>query len=816
MTYAAAENTALGEARRAMREGRLQDALSLLSTSEQGLPGIILRETVRLLTGGEPGAEQKAVGNRQDISAGDISDQTGQTGQTEQTVQAGRGDHLRVLNLLLEAASDAGVSYDPAALSDCGLGLLLLGSIREAGDVLMRAVSLPGADGAAYIRLAGTLTQMGERRETVAQALERAEELEPERPEPAVNLVGVYAAQGKLSEALAACERALRLGADPFLLEADRNRLLVALGRADDEISRLESDLARAEEADRPDIHERLARLHAAAGRMDTACRHAQEACVLEPDDDGRLFRLGSLLLESGRNRAAGIAGNTLAARNPGSRGGRYLQAEGLLGTGRAGRAAVLAAELRTAGCRCGHGSSAQGVTLPGQGDRCQPEGSEGHVSRADAVFLEARCLVGAGDVERAERLLRDELSDSSHRADGWSLLGTVRLYLGDRRGAEEAYRRAAAFSPLGLGGLAELGVFPESADPDTLCDVLGGLGNNPLLPLLPRASFLFALARALDRAGAYAEAFVHADRANALVRTVTPYDSGRITRLTDQLLRQWSPAVLQRLTRREAAERQPLFIVGMPRSGTTLAERMLSGHSGVFPAGELDAAASLTRLMPGVLGDDRPYPLCLPGLQPVHLSHAAAYYLRRLRASVGGGGIAAMRITDKMPHNFLHLPLIASLFPRAGVIRMRRDPRDIAVSSFLTNFAHRHGMLGYSFALEDTAHALTLHRRLMDGWDSLFEEAGGRPPVTVRYEELVRKPEVQARRMVAAAGLEWEAGVPEFQDRKGAVITASHTQVRRPLYSTSVGRWRNYEPWLGPLLEELEQGGDWPGWSGP
>jgi hypothetical protein len=233
-----------------------------------------------------------------------------------------------------------------------------------------------------------------------------------------------------------------------------------------------------------------------------------------------------------------------------------------------------------------------------------------------------------------------------------------------------------------------------------------------------------------------------------------------------------------------------------MPRSGTTLVEQILASHSRVFGAGELGCVPAITTLMPRVIGTDRRYPECLPDFKPWMAGHAAAYYLKKLQVLDG----TAERVVDKLPHNFLHLGLIRAIFPNAAIIHVRRDLRDVAVSNYFTNFRQRHGGMGYAFSLEDIGHMANDYLKIMRHWDTLLPD----PPLLVRYEELVDDPEGLTRRMLDFVGLDWEPDVLRFHQTRRTVRTASAWQVRQPLYSSSLARWRRYAEHLEPLLNVL------------
>jgi hypothetical protein len=237
-----------------------------------------------------------------------------------------------------------------------------------------------------------------------------------------------------------------------------------------------------------------------------------------------------------------------------------------------------------------------------------------------------------------------------------------------------------------------------------------------------------------------------------------------------------------------------PVFIVGMPRSGTSLVEQILSCHRDVYAAGELRNIRKLTvSLVPNFdkRNDEADAPVRLD--QPL-LSAAAERYLDQLRKTAGD----AIRVTNKMPYNFLYLGLIALMFPRARIIHCVRDPIDTCLSWYFQNFERG------NFSSFDLRHAGLYYRqyeRLMAHWGEVLDL----PIMEVRYEEHVGAPEKVCRDMLDFLELDWDPACLRFHESSRFTRTASRDQVREPIYTSSAGRWRNYEPHLGPLIEALE-----------
>jgi len=319
----------------------------------------------------------------------------------------------------------------------------------------------------------------------------------------------------------------------------------------------------------------------------------------------------------------------------------------------------------------------------------------------------------------------------------------------------------------------------------------------DPYLPASRRHALLFGLAHVCDAQGAYAEAAQHLEQANALRRAECRqrgqvYDAAEHTRFVDELIATFTPGYFERVRGFGSPTQRPVFIVGLPRSGTTLTEQVLASHSQVFGAGELRYARDAFQALPRVLSGDAEPLACLRRLERASAGRVAEEYLERLARLHA----TTPRVVDKMPDNYLYLGLLATLFPRAPLIHCRRDLRDVAVSCWMTNFQQ----IRWSF---DTGHiAARFHdyRRLMEHWQQVLPV----PLLEIDYEETVADLEGVARRLLAFCGLEWEPACLAFHQTQRPVRTASVAQVREPIYRRSVARWKHYENALGELFARL------------
>ena len=361
--------------------------------------------------------------------------------------------------------------------------------------------------------------------------------------------------------------------------------------------------------------------------------------------------------------------------------------------------------------------------------------------------------------------------------------LGNLHEDMGRKAEARAAYERALVVAPddaVALARLAGLG----RADAAMIGRVRAALAA-PGRTDADRAELGFALGRALDQAGDHDAAFAAYGAANAASRAAAGgvrYDRRAHEVFVDSLIAAFpEPAVP---TPGDAAS--PVFICGMFRSGSTLAEQILASHSRVTAGGELG-------LVPALVGRLRPYPQSLAGA-PELVSRARALYLEALAAARPGAAF----VTDKRPDNVLHIGLIKAMFPAAKIVHTVRDPLDTILSNW---FLHLDPSMPHALDLEDMAHWHGQYRRLMAHWKALYPDI-----LDLDYDGLVREPRPAIEGLLAWLGLDWEAGVLDFHKADTGVRTASVWQVREPLYARSSGRWRNYEKHLGSLHPLMEK----------
>ena len=269
------------------------------------------------------------------------------------------------------------------------------------------------------------------------------------------------------------------------------------------------------------------------------------------------------------------------------------------------------------------------------------------------------------------------------------------------------------------------------------------------------------------------------------------PYDNAEFARRVDQLIRCVDAPFLQACRAVSSASALPVFIVGMPRSGTSLAEQILASHPAVIGAGELTYWNAAVNALGG---ED-----LARALDTENVRAMGEEYLARATALAG----RALRVVDKMPANFLYVGLIHALFPEARIIHMQRDPIDTCLSIYFQNFFN---MGRYKNDLRDLAQYYGEYRRITAHWRALLPAAA---LLEVPYEGIIDDQEGWTRRMVDFVGLPWDARCLAFHETERVVITASKWQVRQKISRASIGRWRNYEQHVRPLRELIGDGAE-------
>jgi tetratricopeptide (TPR) repeat protein len=619
------------------------------------------------------------------------------------------------------------------------------------------------------------------RRDLAIECLQTAIRESPNRPEAHNNLGLVLAQEGRLVEAAACFQKVVSLA--PNLADGHSNlgNVLQELGSLDEAAQHLEEALRL-----RPNFaaaHNNLGVVLLRSGNVEKAVAHFREAIRLLPTCTDAHNNLGSALLRQGFLAEATSHLHTALRLRP-----DWAEAHYNLGLVLHEQAQLLAAErhLRQA--------------LHLKKDSAEACNALGLVLREENRLDEARA-----SFEQALNLKSDDTPAQCN-------LARLLEDLGDLEGAAERYRHALNCEPRHIDALAGLAHLERGRLSEPELGRIQEWLNDPELGEANRCRLLYALAHVFDGRGEYDKAAASFEEANALEltrwrRRGQAYDRAEFRRYVDRLEQTFSQAFFDKARGWGVASERPVFIFGLPRSGTTLTEQILASHSQVYGGGELVYAkndfVALAQLAGGsatvaaAIGSIPAFQLeqifaGLARLDPARAQFLAGQHLHWLQEL----DPSRPRVTSKTPADWQFVGLLAVLFPRARFIHCRRDPRDSALSCWMTQFR----MLNWTCDQNDIADQFNDYQRLMAHWRACLPV----PILELDYEETVADLEGTARRLVSWLGLEWEPACLNFHQTRRPIRTASATQVRRPIFSSSVGRWRHYKSALRPLFSRL------------
>lgn len=663
-------------------------------------------------------------------------------------------------------------------------------------EALLRQILTKVPGHAAALHLLGVVLYQAGHAVAGIASIERAVAQAPSEALFRSNLAEMCRQQGRLDEAISHGQQAVELA--PEMACAWSN-----LGVACHDAGQLDRAQACQERAIGLD-----ARLVPALNSLGSIARARQDlpgaadwyrrALTVQPDHLEALSNLGAVLVESGDVEAAQAPLEHAVRRKP-----DYAEALCNLGL------------VRLKQSRC-----PEAIALLRRCLTLRPAYPEAMVGLALALH-------DSDQTAQARQWLDKVVALRPDKHDAWCHLGTVCQEMGDIDLAEQAYRRALALVPrhadalTGIGNIRlEQGRFDEAsdmlgqaiaADPehlgarfhlvqtrkvgaedDNVAYLQGRLPRQNELGADQRVALHYALGKAHDDRGQWDQAFAHYLQGAGLKRSLMRYDEAAEERLFQQIMAIVDRDFIARFHGQGHPDDCPVFVLGMPRSGTTLTEQIIASHPQAHGAGELQ---ELMSVLNGPAGNTPgPFPANLAGLDAAALARWGQDYAARLRRRAP----QALRITDKLPGNYIAMGMIPLMLPRARIIHVRRNAVDTCVSCF-TRLFNRHQEPTYDLA--ELGRHYTRYARLMAHWRAVLPADSF---IEVQYEDVVADMPRQARRLIEFVGLPWDEACLDFHRNPRRIRTSSVTQVRQPIYKSSVERWRHYEHHLQPLLAAL------------
>lgn len=416
----------------------------------------------------------------------------------------------------------------------------------------------------------------------------------------------------------------------------------------------------------------------------------------------------------------------------------------------------------------------------------------QAHPGDLELLLFQTRCLSETGKADQAEEKLRAALRNEPLSAQLQHAMGVLKSENGDFEAAKEHLLKAININPQNYGAYFSFSLIQDFSAETELTDRLETrIRQTPPRDPMARASAEFALGKMLDDQGQYERAFAHFEQANKSARSLLRYSTAAQSAYIDGIIEHLNAGFLRGHPAAGLDSEVPVFILGMMRSGTSLAEQILASHPDVAGGGEL-------MFMPQALREFTEAPTILSGDKiaalPDDTLHAiGSRYLAKIQAQYPD----ARRVTDKLPGNFIIAGLIHVLFPNARIIHCVRDPMDTCLSCYFTHFDGGHA---YAYDLTEIGEYYRMYHRVMENYRDLI----GDRILTVQYEDLVNDIDASARRMVDFCGLDWDPACINFHNTRRPVKTSSLYQVRQTPYTRSIKRWKNYASHVVPLQTAL------------
>lgn len=643
------------------------------------------------------------------------------------------------------------------ALHLMGLMAHAYGNLDLAIDHLRQACMAPRAP-AVYVSNLAEMLRQGGRLAEAEQAARRSVAMDAALVGGWNNLGIILQEAGKLEESLVCLERVVAL--QPGYAQAQNNlaNTLKRLGRLDQAQAHYEAALAIA--PDYAEAHSNLSNLLNDLGQYDAALASARRAIDANPQLSDAYINAAAVEAARDRHGEALRWVDALLIYAPLHVGALGVRATVLRRLGRLDEALADARRAVAAAPESGEAQNVLGEVLQAQD------------KPVDALAAYDRATQALGFAPEKAMVNR----------------AILLMEQGDHAAAKAAFGQALALYPRSVPAwfnLADLQRF-TAGDP-AIAAMEALLAPDGVQAAGDRTALHFALGKAWMDAGDAGRAFWHLDEGNRRKRATFAYDPDAADAWIDDIIAAFPADAAKRPQAVVAGSEQPVFVVGMPRSGTTLIEQILASHPDAFGAGELSVLQDIVQQAGG-------YPAIVGQLTPETEAALGQRYLDAVRPMAGNH----LRLIDKMPSNFLFAGLINRILPDARIIHVQRDAADTCLSCYTKLFSREQL---FSYDQTELARFYSGYARLMDHWRSILPADRF---IELRYEDVVADLETQARRLVDFCGLAWDDACLDFHQTARTIRTASVNQVRRPLYADSIGRWKPYAAHLGPLLAGL------------
>jgi len=629
---------------------------------------------------------------------------------------------------------------------------------RQASGMLARSPGHPEAK----LLLAAACRKLGDPA-AAAAALETLADADRDTPFIQLEIGRAFAAAGRTSAALAAFQRAVAL--DEGLAEAWRELAAMCFAAGDVQAGDVAYGHYSLLTQDPPELKDAIAAL--ADSRLESAEAMLLRRLDQAPNDVAALRLLADIAARREDYTEAERRLTLCLELAPGYAAARYDLANLKSTRHRHSEALELVERLLAAECR-----------------------------NVSYLSLKAQILRLLGRSDEAIALMDATVADQTDAEAAWLLYGHLLREVGEQRRAIEMYRRALAVRPESgrpYSSLANLKTF--RFDRDDIEAMRQRLAQRTL-PGIDRTHLEFALGKAFEDEGQFEASFQHYARGAARHRAAIGYDANATTAIVQRSIALFTESFFADRSGWGSTRADPIFIVGLPRSGSTLLEQILASHSQIEGTRELPDIPSIARevILRANADGSQAYPQPVAALDRGEVDLLAARYLAQTQMH---RPLGKERFVDKMLSNFLHVGLIQLMFPAAAIIDVRRHPMGCCFSCYKQLFGPG---LNFTYDLTELGRYYRDYARLMQHFDVVLPRRVHR----VNYEQLVADPQAEVRKLLSYCGMPYEEECLQFYENRRVVQTISSEQVRRPIYTDAVDQWRNFEPWLGPLKEAL------------